>query len=61
MHPAEALRCAAGPRIHQCATLKRAVRSALSIGALGGSASETPVARLQAAAERIGLTSEDAE
>eukprot|EP00969_Alexandrium_andersonii_P154681 6838321-Alexandrium_andersonii.AAC.1 len=35
-HPADVLRDACGPRVHQCATMKRVVRSALSIGALGG-------------------------
>eukprot|EP00969_Alexandrium_andersonii_P132906 5877739-Alexandrium_andersonii.AAC.1 len=41
-HPADVLKDARGPRIHQCATMKRVIRGALSIGALaGGAASST--------------------
>eukprot|EP00969_Alexandrium_andersonii_P083500 3683574-Alexandrium_andersonii.AAC.1 len=33
-HPADVLKDACGPRVHQCATMKRVIHGALSIGAL---------------------------
>eukprot|EP00969_Alexandrium_andersonii_P248044 10961276-Alexandrium_andersonii.AAC.1 len=53
--PADVLKDARGPRIHQRATMKRVIRGALSISALGGGAASSTTARLKAAAERIGL------
>eukprot|EP00969_Alexandrium_andersonii_P025790 1126004-Alexandrium_andersonii.AAC.1 len=58
-HPADVLKDACGPRIHQCATVKRVIRGALSIGALGGEAANSTNTRRVAAAERIGLPVED--